>query len=173
MAAVRADGSGDRDDGLRIAAASLCAPHARGAAELPGRYARLLRRLEALAVELEAAPDPRTEPRGLRLVGNLPIAWPYLGYAPLPLTRRLGRLYAAADRAWAGGIAAHVLERRGEPTPVLRKPRVVIVAELGANTSPGLLFHGVFVGLAAQLRNNGLLFRRTPRPCAGFWGGAA
>ena len=84
------------------------------------------------------------------MVGNLPIAWPYLGYASLPLTRRLGRLYAAADRAWAGGIAAHVLERRGEPTPVLRKPRVVIVAELGANTSPGLLFHGVFVGLAAR-----------------------
>ncbi|KAH8062099.1 hypothetical protein JL720_13304 [Aureococcus anophagefferens] len=105
------------------------APHALSAAELPGRYARLLRRLEALAVELEAAPDPRTEPRGLRLVGNLPIAWPYLGYAALPLTRRLGRLYAAADRAWAGGIAAHVLERRGEPTPVLRKPRVAICVE--------------------------------------------
>ena len=129
VAAVRADGAGDRDDGLRIAAASLCAPHALSAAELPGRYARLLRRLEALAVELEAAPDPRTEPRGLRLVGNLPIAWPYLGYASLPLTRRLGRLYAAADRAWAGGIAAHVLERRGEPTPVLRKPRVAICVE--------------------------------------------
>ncbi|KAH8071426.1 hypothetical protein JL721_4404 [Aureococcus anophagefferens] len=73
VAAVRADGSGDRDDGL---AASGVALRALSAAELPGRYARLLRRLEALAV--------------------------------------------------------------------------VIVAELGANTSPGLLFHGVFLGLAAR-----------------------
>jgi hypothetical protein len=88
------------------------------------------------------------------LVGNLPIAWPYLGYAALPLTRRLGRLYAAADRAWAGGIAAHVLERRGEPTPVLRKPRVVIVRAGQESEIPN--FKGSYLG-------------RFPLVSADFW----
>ena len=72
--------------GLRLHAASLCAPHARAAAELAGRYARLLLRLDALALELEAAPAPRNDAWPARpLVGTLPIGWPYLGYARDPV----------------------------------------------------------------------------------------
>ena len=59
-----------------------------------------------------------------------------------PLAERLGRLYAAADPD-GQGIAEHVAEARPAASP----PRVAIVAEFGGNTSPGLLFHEVFVGL--------------------------
>ena len=130
--------------GLRLHAASLCAPHARDAAELAGRYARLLKRLDALALELEAAPPAGNDARPARpFVGTLPIGWPYLGYAHYPLATRLARVYAAAGAA-PYGVAPHCAR------PCRETPRVAVVAEFGGNTSPGLLFHNVFLGLAER-----------------------
>ena len=114
-------------------------PAARAAGQdAPARYARLLRRLEDLAIKLEQQ-DITGDARSL--VGNMPIAWPYLGYAFYPLAKRLGRLYAAA-----AGVHRPA-SRRTVPRNLRTKPRVAVVAEFGGNTSPGLLFVNVFKGL--------------------------
>ncbi|CAH0370893.1 unnamed protein product [Pelagomonas calceolata] len=135
--ASEADGDAYGAAGIRVMAASLCQPHVRRAQDAPARYARLLRRLEDLAVDLEQQ-DIQGDARSL--VGNMPIAWPYLGYAFYPLAKRLGRLYAAAG-VQPAGVAPYCAK---EPRT---KPRVAVVAEFGGNTSPGLLFVNVFRGL--------------------------
>lgn len=123
--------------GLRIAAASLCPPHASTSLELKSRYEKLLGRLEALAVELEGAPLSQ---EAASLVGFLPIAWPYLGYAYEPLASRLARIYVAASAPL-----------NARPRPANAALRLLVVAELGRNTSPGLLFEAVFEGLCERL----------------------
>jgi len=135
--AAAADGDTFGEAGIRVMAAALCQPHVRRAQDAPVRYARLLRRLEDLAVDMEAHPvtgDAR------QLVGNMPIAWPYLGYAFYPLAIRLERLYRAAGSK-PDGVAAYCAQKARQ------KPRVAVVAEFGGNTSPGLLFVNVFRGL--------------------------
>ena len=81
---IAADGGAYGAAGIRVMAASLCQPHVRRAKDAPARYARLLRRLEDLAVDLEQQ-DIQGDARSL--VGNMPIAWPYLGYAFYPSRR--------------------------------------------------------------------------------------
>lgn len=127
--------------GLRVAAASLCPPHGKYSEELAGRYASLVARLEALASELERWPN-RTEDAAT-MVGFMPIAWPYLGYAFAPLATALGRIYKATTPIYVRR------EVRALPRKLLR---VAVVAELGRNTSPGMLFELIFEGLCEMFQ---------------------
>ncbi|KAJ8601687.1 hypothetical protein CTAYLR_003176 [Chrysophaeum taylorii] len=126
----------DDDAGLRIAAASLCPPHSKNASRVKGRYAELLGRLESLRVE-ESGLEPS------ELVGSMPISWPYLGYSVAPLMSRLAALYRNATTT--RGVAPRA-RRRARAVG----PKIGVVAELGLNTSPGMLFEKVFLGLCGR-----------------------
>ena len=95
--------------GLRLFNASLCPPHFSGEAEARARYADLVndldRLLEAFARERRARSPSFSQRRSrrlprdlylaspLRAVGNLPVAWPYLGFPVRPLNERLAAAY--------------------------------------------------------------------------------
>jgi len=141
---ARADAYLEADVGLEIFAASLCAPHSRSAADLAPRYVALLGRLESLAVKLEGRPM-RMRRASFQLVGSMPIAWPYLGYSVLSPLTLLGRIYDAVEKP---EVATGLVSGR----TAARVTKLAIVAELGQNTSPGLLFEQVFIGLCTDAK---------------------
>mmetsp|Transcript_20791 Transcript_20791/g.66914 ORF Transcript_20791/g.66914 Transcript_20791/m.66914 type:complete len:738 (-) Transcript_20791:243-2456(-) len=154
--------------GPHVAAAALCAPHACSKAEVSERYRRLLFRLDITIATIRRQYVRRVD--AAHLVTAMPIAWPYLGYAVAPLNMRLFELFLLTtqlfDRPLAhlsirtqkGAISQHRIANSNKDTRNFsvtnatdtRKLRILVVAELGQNTSPGVLFEEVFIGLCRQ-----------------------
>ena len=159
--------------GPRIAAAALCAPHSRSKGELSERYARLLLRLDIVIAALHREDDSlakaslRRDVDAAHLLAAMPIAWPYIGYAILPLHLRLAELFGLTTQSYRRQLPSHLsLKGKLNNEGSIAKPdnfafvknpstqehqtksaRLLVVAELGENTSPGILFEEVFVGL--------------------------
>mmetsp|Transcript_26571 Transcript_26571/g.81682 ORF Transcript_26571/g.81682 Transcript_26571/m.81682 type:complete len:725 (-) Transcript_26571:3492-5666(-) len=155
------------DLGPIVATAALCVPHAWSKAELPMRYMHLLCRLDTIIAwfcRKEHRSVKVVKVDAVHLLVALPISWPYLGYSILPLHLRLAELFRQTtvlyDRRLSSShfsvgcgtrLIAHRIDHSGRKKETQgRKVRLLVVTELGRNTSPGILFEEVLAGLCVE-----------------------
>ena len=121
------------DPGLNLIVASMCPPHHSSSAATALTYERIVgsfHRLISAVSHNSARMDPAKE------VGQMPLGWPYLGYALRPLNELLGRTYELFFPMLTEGAIDVGPEgwERGDGVV-----RLGVVAESIGNTSPGQL----------------------------------
>lgn len=143
------------DPGLNLIVASMCPPHHMSVEATSRTYERIVSRFHQLLSTVShnsMKMDPATE------IGQMPIGWPYLGYALRPLNELLGRTYSLFFPMLTEGVIDVGPEgyRRGGGAV-----RLGIVAESIGNTSPGQLIDAVLERLGKG-NNIEIIFFKPP-----------
>ncbi len=136
------------DKGLLLARACICPPHHDSVAEAEATYVRITTALSNLISEVSDLKLSDFEDDPTLHVGQMPLGWPYLGYAMRPLATLLSTAYLRLFPSIAlSSIPIPALRARTSSDSI----RLGVIAEYGGNTSPGNLIQTLLTSLPPNI----------------------